>query len=182
MSSPTKLMELMSLSLCISHLSWPSSPGHHFSCLPGQLSSQITSSTTHGRRELCPPCSEESTLWEDTQLVRRDASLASSVKPLAQPSPLSLSPSQDQMDLEEQLNTTLIWLNASSAVSARKLAQLTPLLKDPTSSTQHFYMRSSFMIRRNSLRTETNGNHSSQESWKLRQELDDNISLTTQII
>ena len=127
MNSPTILMEPMLLSLCTSPLSWLSSRGHHFSCLPGQLSSLITLSTTHGKREPFHPCSEESTLLEDIQLVKKDALPANFAKLLAQLSQLSLSLNQDQMAREEPPNTILIWPSASSADSARRLAQLTLL-------------------------------------------------------
>ena len=181
MNSPTILMEPMLLSPCTSPLLWLSSPGHHFSCPPGQHSSLITLSTTHGRKELFHPCSEESTLLEDIQPVRKDALPANFAKLLAQLSQLSLSLSQDQMAREEPLNTTSIWQSASSADSARKLAQLTLLLRDQISSTQHFYMRNYSTIRRSSSKMETNGNHSLQESWKLRLKPDEG-TLTIQII
>ena len=173
MSSQTKSMEQMLLSRCTSPLWWRSWHGHHFSCRPGLLSSQITLFTTHGKRELSPPCSEESMPSEDTQQVKRDVLLANFVRLLAQLLLLSSSLSQDQMAPEELPSMISIWPSAFSAVSARRLAQSMLLLKDPISSTPHFYMRNYFMIRRNFLKTVTNGSHSLPESWRLRQKLDD---------
>ena len=167
------LMEQISQSLCINLLLWLSSHGLLSSCPHGPASSQITLFTILGKRELCPLCSEESTLWEDTQLVKKDALLVNFVRLHALLSLLSSNLSQDLMDQEELQNMISIWLNASSAVSAKKLALLVLLLKDLISNTQHSSMRSSFTISLNFLKTEINGSHNLQELWKLKQEQDE---------
>ena len=173
MNFQTILMELTSLSLCINRLLWLSSHGLHSSCLHGPASSQITLFTILGKRELFPLCSEENMLWEDIQLVKKDALLANFVKLHALLSLLLSNLSQDQMDQGEQLNMISIWLNAFSAVSAKKLALLMLSLKDLISSTPHSSMRSFFTIRPNFLKTEINGSHNLQELWKLKLKLDE---------
>jgi len=149
MSFLTILTEQILQRLCTNHLLWPSWLGHLCSWLLGLASSLITLSITLGRKELCPRCSEVSMRSEDTQLVKRGALLANFAKLLAQLSLLSSNLSQDQMDLEEQLNMTLTWPSASSVASAKKLALLTLSLKDQTSNTQHSSTRSCFTIRQN---------------------------------
>ena len=163
-SCPVKSMPVTSPSHFTTKWSWLSWLGLRSSSVFGPLSNPITSFTTPGRRDLFPPCSEESTPSVGTLPARSVASLANCVRLLALPSPLRLSLSLDQMALAAQQNTISTWPSVFSVDSAKKHAQLMLLLRDQTSNILHFCMRNLFTIKKNFLRMEINGSHNLQES------------------
>jgi len=170
-----KLKPAISPRHCTPKLWWQSWFGLHSSSVFGQPSSLITLSTTLGKRDPCHLCSVASTLSEGTQLARNAASLANFVKLPAQPSQSKSKVSPDPMVLAAPQNTISIWQSAFSAVFARKLAPSTLSLKDRTSSMQLSCTKSFSTTKRSWLKMATNGNHNSQELWRLRQEPDEII-------
>lgn len=119
------------------------------------------------KRDPFPQNSEESMLSGDmlqankgTKADHLDASLASFVLLLAQPTLLQSKVSLVPMVPEELLAMTSIWLSASTAVSANKPVQSTLSSRALTMRTPWSTTKSYFSTNKDFLPTETDGNHS----------------------
>ena len=93
---------------------------------------------------------------------------------LAQHKLSRLKVSQDQMDREELLNTTLIWQNVFIVDSVKLLVQLMLLSKNPTFKIQQWLIKNYFTINKNFWLTEIDGSRNLREISKVKLEVDQN--------